>query len=146
MPLPAFNQHGDLPPGVYPATLAEVIARFGTDTVQRRLVTERLRCVYDLAQATGELQRFVLFGSYVTVKASPNDIDIVLVMRDTFNVMKIDRQTRLLFDHQEADREFGASIFWTRPRLLLLETLEDFISHWQIKRDRTLRGIVELLA
>jgi len=42
--------------------------------------------------------------------------------------------------------KFGASIFWIRPSMLLLESLEEFIEHWQIKRDRTRRGIVEVRA
>jgi hypothetical protein len=29
MPLPAFNENGDLPEGVHKASLDEVIARFG---------------------------------------------------------------------------------------------------------------------
>jgi hypothetical protein len=35
MPWPAFNALGDLPVGVYRATLAEVIAHFGTGTAPR---------------------------------------------------------------------------------------------------------------
>jgi hypothetical protein len=49
-----------------------------------------------------------------------------------------------LFDHISAAEEFGASIFWMRPSMLILETLDDFINHWQIKRDRTRRGIIEV--
>jgi hypothetical protein len=29
--------------------------------------------------------------------------------------------------------------------MLILDTLDEFIEHWQIKRDRTRRGIEELL-
>jgi hypothetical protein len=39
---PAFNELGDLPVGVYRATLAEVIAHFGHDTAQRVTITARL--------------------------------------------------------------------------------------------------------
>ena len=63
MPLPSFDSRGDLPVGVHPATLAEVIARFGHGTPQRELVTARLVHIYELAHATGELLRFVIFGS-----------------------------------------------------------------------------------
>ena len=80
MPLPAFDSRGDLPVGVHPATLAEVIERFGHGTPQRELVTARLVYIYELAHATGKLLRFVIFGSYVTEKPTPNDVDIILVM------------------------------------------------------------------
>jgi hypothetical protein len=71
MPLPAFNSRGDLPEGVYKASRDQVVARFGHGTPQRQLVTTRLRHIYALAHATGKLQRFVIFGSYVTAKLEP---------------------------------------------------------------------------
>ena len=49
MPLPAFNNDGDLPPGVHRATLAEVLSRFGQGSIQRRAVAERLSRLYHLA-------------------------------------------------------------------------------------------------
>ncbi len=144
MPLPHFNSEGDLPPGVHQATMDEVLARFGTGAPQRQAITARLREIYELAGATGKLDRLVLFGSYITVKPKPNDVDIVLVMSDDFDLYACDGYTRSLFDHQRAAKAFGASIFWIRPAMLLRESLEEFIAHWQVKRDRTLRGIVEI--
>ncbi|MDI6791732.1 MAG: hypothetical protein QME81_02530 [bacterium] len=91
-----------------------------------------------------ELERFIIFGSYVTTKPDPNDVDIVIVMRNDFQVPACGEETRRLFDHTQATEEFGASIFWIRSSMLFLETLEEFIEHWQIKRDRTRRGIVEV--
>ena len=38
---PAFNELGDLPVGVYRATLAEVITHFGHGTAQRTAITTR---------------------------------------------------------------------------------------------------------
>jgi hypothetical protein len=35
MPLPAFDEQGDLPVGVHQATLDEVLTRFGHGTPQR---------------------------------------------------------------------------------------------------------------
>jgi hypothetical protein len=87
MPLPTFDNRGDLPVGVHQATLGEVVERFGHGTPQRELVTNRLVHIYELAQRTGKLLRFVIFGSYVTDKLEPNDIDILLVMTDDFNCM-----------------------------------------------------------
>ena len=84
MPLPAFDSRGDLPEGVHKAALDEVVARFGHGTPQRQLVTARLRHIYDLVRATGKLQRFVIFGSYITAKLGPNDLDILIVVGDDF--------------------------------------------------------------
>lgn len=64
----------------------EVIAQFGSGTAQRQAVTARLQRIYHLARATGKLERLILFGSYITAKPDPNDVDIVLMMRDDFDV------------------------------------------------------------
>jgi hypothetical protein len=144
MPLPAFNSDGDLPEGVHSATLGDVTVRFGDSSAQRRSVTARLQRIHRLASATGKLDRLVIFGSYVTDKADPNDVDVVLVMRNDFALADCDAETRKLFDHRQAAGEFGASVFWIRPSMLILETLDEFIAHWQIKRDQSRRGIVEV--
>ena len=87
--LPAFNEEGDLPPGVHPATLSVVLARFGQGTVQRRAVGDRLNRIYQLAISTGQLARFVVFGSFVTAKSEPNDVDIILLMEDAFDLASL---------------------------------------------------------
>jgi len=146
MPLPAFDSRGDLPVGVHPATLADVIARFGQGTPQRELVAGRLVHIYALARATGKLLRFVIFGSYVTEKLAPNDVDITLVMADNFEVAECEEQTQLLFDHLRAQQVFGASVFSIRPSTALLASVDEFIAYWQIKRDQSRHGIVEVVA
>ena len=84
MPWPAFNELGDLPIEVYRATLADVIAHVGHGTAQRVTITARLERIYELARRTGSLQRFIIFGSYITAEPNPRDVDIFLVMRGGF--------------------------------------------------------------
>lgn len=144
IPLPAFNAAGELPEGVHQATIDEITARFGTGSPQRQEVATRLLRIYQLANATEKLDRVIIFGSYITTKPDPNDIDVVFVMRDDFEIHTCNETTRRLFDHLQATEEFGASVFWLRPSRLFLETLEEFIEGWQIKRDATRRGIVEV--
>ena len=145
MSLPEFNSKGDLPPGVHQANMNEVLAKFGGSFPARQAVTASLVRIHNLAEATGNLTKLVIFGSYVTEKSEPNDVDLVLVMADDFKWHEQTGETRDLFDHQRAAQEFGASIFWVRPSAILVGTLEEFIAHWQIKRDKTLRGIVEVI-
>ena len=144
MALPEFNSQGDLGEGLHKATLAEALERFGTGSVARREATEALRRIHRLVAATGKLERFVVFGSYVTTKLEPRDVDVVLVMKDDFSLTACDEQTRALFDHQRAQAEVGASIFWLCPTVLLHGSLEDFLLGWGTKRDLTRRGIVEV--
>ncbi len=144
MPIPHFDDRGDLPEGVHQASLDEVLSRFGHGTAQRRLVTSRLLRVYELARRTGKLERFVIFGSYITAEPNPNDIDIILIMRDDFLLPECDVETSPVFHHLQAQAELGASVFWTAPSGVLLETVNQFVAHWQIKRDESRHGIVEI--
>jgi hypothetical protein len=142
--LPAFNEEGDLPPGVHRATLSVVLERFGQGSAQRRAVADRLTRVYHLAASTGQLARFVVFGSFVTAKAEPNDVDIVLVMEDAFDLTSVTGEPALVFQHMQADAHFGASVFWTK-RSGALGGEQAMIEYWQVRRDGGRRGIVEIV-
>jgi hypothetical protein len=145
MPLPPFNDLGDLPAGIYKITLDDLLERFGEGTPQRQLVTQRLLRIYKLAKNTGRLLRFVVFGSYVTAKPAPNDVDIILVMHDDYSPEGDSKEIELLFDHQRAQKELGASVFAIRPSFIFLESVDDFIAHWQITRNKTKRGKIEVI-
>ena len=145
MSLPLFNENGDLPEGVYEASFDEVIEHFGQGTPQRQLVSGRLKRIFELAQQTNKLERFIIFGSYVTSKDAPNDVDIILIMRDDFTSDDYADEFQPLFNHVRAQEELGASVFAIRPLFIFLESVDEFIAHWQIKRDKTKRGIVEVV-
>ncbi|MBE0541129.1 MAG: hypothetical protein IH623_07070 [Verrucomicrobia bacterium] len=144
MSLPEFTISGDLPPGVHRASWGELLERFGAGGDQRKACTWRLAHIYELARRTDSLQRFVVFGSYVTAKAEPGDVDVILVMDDSFRLEKCPLELRGLFDHAIAQARYGASVFWIRPALLIGESIEEFISYWQVKRGGAKRGIVEV--
>ena len=144
MPLPiVFTASGDLPPGVHQATLSQVRERFGKDTPQRVILNTRLERVFTIASATGNLAGLIVFGSFVTTKVSPNDVDIFLLMDDAFDVSLLHGEARLVFDHSAAQSHFGCSIFWLR-RLAAFGGEEAAVTQWQIKRDGNKRGIVEI--
>ena len=145
MPLPEFNSNGDLPPGVHRATVGETVARFGTASPQRWQVSRRLERIYGLACSTGKVARFVVFGSYVTDKPAPRDLDVFMVMDDDFDVSALCGEAAVVFDHMAADTYEGASVFWVR-RMAALGGEEAAISDWQGKRDGRKRGIVEVIA
>jgi hypothetical protein len=141
---PDFDDNGDLPSGIHQATLAEVIEHFGRGTPQRRIVARRLEYIYTLAAKTGHLARFIIFGSFVTAKPDPADVDIFLLMEDTFDASQLSGETALIFDHIAAQNYEGASIFWIR-RLAALNGEKVAVEYWQLKRDGTKRGIVEVI-
>lgn len=143
MPLPLLTASGDLPVGVHPAPLSEVVDRFGTKSGQRKAVALRLQRIYSVARATTHLARFIVFGSFVTAKPDPNDVDVFLLMDDAFDAGQLTGEGRLLFDHAAAQAHFGASVFWLR-RLAAWEGEQAAVEYWQVKRGGGQRGVVEV--
>ena len=142
--LPPVGQDGDLPPGIYRTTLRELLDRFGKRSRQRVAVAQRLERIYRVSIGTGQLARFVVFGSFVSSKRDPADVDVFLLMENAFDMGQLTGEARVLFDHAAAEAHFGASVFWLR-RLAALGGEEQAISAWQIKRDGARRGIIEIV-
>lgn len=142
---PDFDSNGDLPVDVHQATLVEVLQHFGTSTLQRRIVARRLERIHNLAQGTGRVARFIVFGSFVTAKPDPNDVDIFMLMEDTFDSKQVTGEAAIIFDHVAAQSAEGASVFWIR-RMAAMGGEQIVLEHWQIKRDKTKRGIVEVIS
>jgi hypothetical protein len=61
---PEFDNNGDLPVGIHPTTLAEVVEHFGISTLQCRVIVQRLARIYELACSTGQLARFVILRRF----------------------------------------------------------------------------------
>ena len=83
--IPPFDDSGFLPPGIHPATLAEIEHRFGHESELRRVQMESVRWMVELAIRAGA-QRIVLNGSFVTDIMEPNDVDCVLLIGRGFPV------------------------------------------------------------
>ena len=81
--IPPFDEHGYLPSGIHPATLDEVVARFGCESEIRRVQMQSLRWLVDLARRAGVL-RLIINGSFVTDVLEPNDVDCVLLIGSGF--------------------------------------------------------------
>jgi len=64
----------------------------------RRRLALRLERVFRPATETGHLARFIVFGSFVTTKGEPDDVDVFMIMDDDFDVAVLNRESRLLFD------------------------------------------------
>ncbi|MEZ4867942.1 MAG: hypothetical protein R3C14_41830 [Caldilineaceae bacterium] len=74
----------------------------------------------------------------------PNDVDVFILMENSFDFDQLTGEMRLLFDHGTAQTHFGCSLFWIR-RLAALDGEQATIEHWQIKRNRELCGIIEIV-
>lgn len=142
--LPAVNATGELPPGIHPAGWDEIEKQFGKGSEARVRAFGRLRLLHELAVRTGCLARFLVFGSFVSGVREPRDLDVALVMTEDFRLEDTGRESRTLFSHPDAEARFGASVFWVRQGMLPEDEMREFLATWQMKRDGTLRGMLEV--
>ena len=81
-------EEGVLPEGIHSCTVDEVEQTFGrfSHSDRRPRLTESLRSYIQAARTAGIAVGVLIDGSYITGKAEPNDIDLVLVLRSDFDL------------------------------------------------------------
>jgi len=143
MPLPDFELNGSLPPGIHCASLAEVLKRFGTGSDERERYAGLLVSVVEAAVFYANIKRVLLWGSYVTSKAIPNDLDYSVVVSVDFDSAFVRKQDeRFLIPHvvrQMYGSDPGYLIIRDYPLENYVERL-DFVCH----RKLSPVGIVEI--
>jgi hypothetical protein len=137
---------GFLPPGVHAARLDDIIERFGAVTPRRLVLADPLQELLRLAQATQQLQRAFLFGSFVTDASFPRDLDVLLLMHEGFDreFRSLPPPQRDMFDYEQARLLFEADVFWA-TEAIGAEELTAWLSVYQLSREMVPRGIVEIL-
>jgi hypothetical protein len=141
--LPEFTSEGDLPAGVHLADSQEFRSRFGMTTLRRVWLFGRLQALVAIAANTGKLRRIFVWGSFVTTKPSPKDLDILLIVDEAFEMEHAGSLAQTVFDSTRAKLLFEADVFWARASIGE-EVLENWLETYQISRTFRKRGIVEL--
>lgn len=136
MSLPALLSNGYLPPGVHAANLSEIVERIGTTTPRRQVLASRLQESVSLAGSTGKLQHIFIWGSFVTDKPFPRDLDIFLLMQEGFDrdFATLSPPERYVFVHEQARLHFEADIFWATEAVGTV-VLSSWLSVYQLSRD-----------
>lgn len=142
--LPPFMMDGNLPEGVHPATEKEVVDRFTGSSARRKWLGEQLCELLEIGRSTGQLARVFLWGSFVTSKQIPNDLDVLLVMSTEFTVESLPAKEQILFDHVHARLRFHADVFWTKMSIDE-RVLQLWLDTYQTGKDFKRRGIVEVM-
>ncbi len=76
--IPAFDQHGYLPPGVHDPTIDEIADHFGRQSEIRQVQMESLHWLFQAARRA-RILRIVIDGSFTTDRLEPNDVDCALM-------------------------------------------------------------------
>jgi hypothetical protein len=131
--IPPFNETGVLPPGLHPATVSEIDARFGQQSELRRVQMESVRWMVDLAVRAGA-ERIVLNGSFVTDIIEPNDVDCALLFLPT-------RPRNV-----EAVEELRDGLPFLEMKLVEQEEFDEYVNDtFASDRDGAPKGMIEVI-
>jgi hypothetical protein len=99
--------------------------------------------IIDLATTNGKLRRVFIWGSFVTAKPAPKDVDILLIMAEDFEVNEVALSAQSVFDSLRAKLLFEADVFWARASIGH-DLLDVWLDTYPTSRTFQKRGIVEL--
>src|SRR5262249_62283033 len=88
-----------------------------------------LREVVALAQSTGHVEALYIFGSFVTAKVAPADLDLFVIMTADFVSERVEGRARLLFDRPRAAPGCGILLYWVTART----GWTPFLARWPLR-------------
>ena len=77
--IPPLQSDGTLPPGTHQASLADVLIAYPAGNQQRQMLNDSLAQVVEQLWRLDPALTIFVDGSYVTEKAEPNDIDLLII-------------------------------------------------------------------
>lgn len=144
MPLPDLRPDGLLPPGLHAATLTEVGTRFGGISDRRQQLFSLLSEIVMAAAVYPSIKRVLVWGSFVTSKREPGDLDYSLIVAQNHIGFRIAEAHRRFLSPLEARQFYGVD----RKYLIIADyPLEDYVDQldflrWNREGDEC--GIVEI--
>jgi hypothetical protein len=146
MPIPELNSDGLLPSGIHDCTIEEVRQRFGRFqwSDRRPNLFKQLQEYFDELQGTDIAESLIINGSFVTEKSDPNDIDLILVLRDEFSMSSPIRPFEYnLLSKRRVRRRYGFDVFPTWKQIETYQEMIDFFR--QVKEKPELqKGILRI--
>lgn len=131
--IPDFDENGNLPPDVHPATLEEIAARFGWQSEFRHVEIESLGWLVPLAKRA-DVKRLIINGSFVTSVEEPNDVDCVLLIGEDYP------------RDSKADAEILGGLPFAEIKIVLSEAFDDYVRDvFGTDRYDNPKGMVEVL-
>lgn len=129
--IPAFDDYGNLPPGIHRATIGEVRERFGDGSPEREAEMAELESFTIWALGFG-IARIIIDGSFVTGRLSPGDVDVVILPGPDANLDELPN---------DLDYPFLQVIIAADASDLVAWAINDFGTD---RRGRT-KGVIELI-
>jgi hypothetical protein len=144
MNLPELNVDGYLEPGIYLARLPEVLERFGTGTPAREWQGALLRLIVESARKYPTIKRVLLWGSFISAKPEPGDLDYSIVVDPRHRSVRIEPEDKRFFVPFDARVHYGVDPNYLVLYEYPLETYTELMFILCHDRRRRPRGIVEV--
>jgi predicted nucleotidyltransferase len=125
------------------ASLDDLRLRFGTSTPRRQFLFRQLDIIIDQLCATRELKRVFLVGSFVSGKASPNDVDLLVVMNAGFSTTQFGGKVLELFQHDLCRIRYHADLFWVTEAVGKAR-IDDLLEVFSRDRDGRAQSVIEV--
>lgn len=137
--IPGFYDGEFLPDGDHEATWQEVQDRFGEGETRRRLCQRMSACILQ-ARACG-FRGVYLFGSFISSKADPGDIDLLWIYR-AGSMETMSPPCRDLLNYGKMKADFGWDMFCCTDDPDVVEYL---LSGWRKNKSKTKqRGLIKI--
>lgn len=136
--IPDHDEFGNLPPGIYAATLDDVVERFrGAVPLSRRIRTTSMIDFFEFVSdfALG----IYINGSYITTKLAPNDVDLLVLLPDDFEFES--PEGRLLL-RMQGDKKRNHLDIWPRGQMRHRTQIESILRDWTTDREDNVKGII----
>jgi len=125
------------------ASLDDLRIRFGTSTPRREFLFRQLEIIIDQLLVTRNVSQIYLFGSFVSGKASPNDVDLLVVMNAGFSTTQIGGKVLELFQHDVCRIRYHADLFWVTEAVGNAR-IEDLLEVFSRDREGRTQSVVEV--
>lgn len=135
--IPDFYDGDNLPPGRHECTLDEVRERFGTGEKRQDLFS-KLSALVRRARDCG-FRAVVLFGSFVSSKLEPGDVDLFWVTNADIDTDQLSQACRQVIDSMLIKQQVGFDVFWCPEDTSAVDRMTEL---WCEDRQRRRRGLL----
>jgi hypothetical protein len=143
--LPDFNTDGYLEPGSYLVSLEETLARFGSGSVARERLGKLLRLIIERARNYNTIKRVIVWGSFVSNKLEPRDLDYSLIVDPRHRRITIAAEDRRFFVPVDARIFYGVDKAYLVMEEYPPDILANFLYFIGHDRNRCPRGVLEVI-
>jgi hypothetical protein len=143
MPIPKLTENGFLPHGIFDSDFSEIENRFGKfqKTDRRILLFEKLKTLFDEVSVTNFVEEIIIDGSFISVIDYPNDIDLVVVLKEETANLEIPFWIQTILDSKKLSKKFQFDVVIVQKNSIRYFMFLDF---FQDSREGIKKGVVRV--